>query len=54
MSKKELKENNQTQESMEVEELDMDDLDQVSGGVGLRDAGKVKATEISKDPISKI
>ena len=36
------------------EELDLDALDQVAGGVGLRDVKKVKTTDISQDTIRRI
>lgn len=36
------------------EELDLDALEEVSGGFSLREAPKVKTTEISQDTIHRI
>jgi hypothetical protein len=38
----------------EEEELDLDDLEQVSGGVSLRNVKKVKTVEIDQDTINRI
>lgn len=50
--------NEMTQETKEEnknpEEISLDDLDSVAGGFSLRDAEKVKTTEISGSTISKI
>ncbi len=35
-------------------ELDLEDLEDVSGGVSLRNVGKVKTTPISQDTIGRI
>lgn len=39
---------------VQEEELDLDDLEQVSGGAGLRSVKKVKTTDIDGSTISKI
>ncbi len=54
MGKKEENAKNPEVQNPEAEELSMDDLDQVSGGAGLRNVKKVKTTEISSDTIRKI
>lgn len=42
------------EELMEEEELSEDDLEQVSGGAGMRRAMKVKTQDISQDTMRKI
>lgn len=39
---------------MEMEELNMDDIEQVAGGVGLRNRQKVKTADIDDNTISRI
>ena len=50
---KELQEENFSAEEEELE-LELDDLDQVSGGASLRNVKKVKTTAISQDTLGKI
>ncbi len=38
----------------EEQEISLDDLDEVAGGVSLRDAPKQKTTQISSDTIHRI
>lgn len=53
--KKELKKQEPgKQENINPEELDMEDLKNVSGGAGLRQAPKTKTVDISEDTKNKI
>jgi len=45
---------NKVQAEAEAKELDIDALEQVSGGVSLRDADKVETTDVSDDTRSKV
>ena len=39
---------------MEMEELNLDDIEQVAGGVGLRNRKKVQTADIDDNTISRI
>jgi len=52
--KDEVKNKIKEEEDLKAEELNMENLENVSGGAGLREAPKTKTVDISEDTKSKI